>query len=143
MSEDIIIRPCRSDECGKILELWHGAGSTPSVSDTIDDVKKEMQSDGGILLVAEHKGKVVGTVMGGWDGWRGNIYRLAVLPDYRLRGIGRRLVREVESQLVDRGARKLSILVEKNENIAVAFWDAMKNYEYQPDDRFIRYTRTL
>jgi len=127
MDEDIIIRPCRTDECEIILKLWQDAGSTPSVSDTIDNLKKEMQSDGGILLVAECEGTIIGTVMGGWDGWRGNIYRLAVLPDFRLRGIGRRLVREVERQLVDRGARKLSILVEKNENIAVTFWDAMKN----------------
>lgn len=139
---DIIIRPGRSNECDKILELWRNAGITPSISDTVDDLEKEIQSDGGFLLVAEYEDRVVGTVMGGWDGWRGNIYRLAVLPEYRLRGIGRRLVREVEVKLAAKGARKISILVEKNEDTAVAFWNAMNHYNYKPDVRLIRYTKS-
>jgi ribosomal protein S18 acetylase RimI-like enzyme len=140
---DIIIRPVRTDECGKILELWRNAGSTPSITDTVDDLKKEMQSDGGLLLVAEYKGRIVGTVMGGWDGWRGNIYRLAVLPEYRLRGIGRRLVGEVEYKLAAKGARKISILVEKSEDTAVAFWKAMSNNDYNADVRLIRYAKSF
>ena len=80
--------------------------------------------------------------MGGWDGWRGNIYRLAVLPEYRRQGVGQQLVREIEKKIVSKGARKISILVEKSEDTAIAFWDAMKNDEYRPDDRFIRYTKT-
>jgi hypothetical protein len=32
------------------------------------------------LLVATIDNQIVGSVIGGWDGWRGNIYRLAVTP---------------------------------------------------------------
>ena len=142
MFSGITVRPCRPEECSTILELWQDAGSTPSVSDSIDALELTLQSDGELLLIAEYEGKVVGTVMGGWDGWRGNIYRLAVLPEYRRRGIGRQLVREIEKKIVSKGARKISILMEKSEDTAIAFWDAMKNDEYRPDDRFIRYTKT-
>ena len=142
MFSGITVRPCRPEECSTILELWQDAGSTQSVSDSIDALELTLQSDGELLLIAEYEGKVVGTVMGGWDGWRGNIYRLAVLPEYRRRGIGRQLVREIEKKIVSKGARKISILVEKSEDTAIAFWDAMKNDEYRPDDRFIRYTKT-
>jgi ribosomal protein S18 acetylase RimI-like enzyme len=142
MAKDISIRPCRPDECGKILELWRDAGSTPSISDSVDALKQMLRESTGLFLVAEFEGRIIGTVMGGWDGWRGNIYRLAILPKYRLRGIGRRLVQEAEKKLVDRGASKISILVEKSENTAVAFWDHMEKDGYRPDERMIRYAKS-
>jgi ribosomal protein S18 acetylase RimI-like enzyme len=142
MLAGITIRPCRHDECRAILELWRDADSTPSVSDSIDALVLTLQSDEELLLVAEYQNKIIGTVMGGWDGWRGNIYRLAVLPEYRRQGVGQQLVREIEKKIVSKGARKISILVEKSEDTAIAFWGAMKNDEYRPDDRFIRYTKT-
>jgi ribosomal protein S18 acetylase RimI-like enzyme len=142
MLSGITIRPCRSEECSTILELWRDAGGTPSVSDSIDALGLTLQSDGELFLIAEHQGRIIGTVMGGWDGWRGNIYRLAVLPEYRSQGIGRRLIREIEKKLVSKGARKISILVEKSEETAIAFWDSMENDGYQPDERMIRYTKS-
>ena len=142
MVKDIYIRPCRSDECGIILELWQDAGSTPSISDSVDALKQMLQESKGLILVAELEGRIIGTVMGGWDGWRGSIYRLAVLPEYRIRVIGRRLVREAEKRLVDRGVSKISVLVEKSENTAVAFWDHMEKDGYQPDERMIRYVKS-
>jgi ribosomal protein S18 acetylase RimI-like enzyme len=140
---DINIRPCSPDGCGKALEIWDAAGNTPSVSDSIDALKQVMQTDSGLLLVAVHEGKIIGTVMGGWDGWRGNIYRLAVLPEYRRQGIARELIREIEKILADRGAKKISVLVEKEEELAAAFWDAMKNSDYNLDKRINRYAKSL
>jgi GNAT superfamily N-acetyltransferase len=58
-----------------------------------------MDSAGAVLLVATAHGRIVGSVIGGWDGWRGNIYRLAVVPEYRRLGIARRLVKEVSRAL--------------------------------------------
>lgn len=143
MLSGITIRPCRPDECSTILKLWWDAGSTPSVSDSIDALEQTLQSDGELLLIAEYQGRIIGTAMGGWDGWRGNIYRLAVLPEYRRQGIGRQLVREVEEKLASKGARKISILVEKSEDAAIAFWNSMINDDYRIDERFIRFVKTL
>jgi len=36
-----------------------------------------------VVLFAEEEGHIVGTVIGGFDGWRGNIYRLAVHPEHQ------------------------------------------------------------
>lgn len=140
---DIRIRPCRPDECDKILSLWRDAGSTPSVTDSTDALRQVLEADGGLLLVAQFQDEIVGTVIGGWDGWRGNIYRLAVLPAYRRRGIGRQLINEIEIKLTEKGAGKISVLAEKDEEKAALFWQAMKNDGYQPDERFIRYTRLV
>lgn len=93
--------------------------------------------------MAVFQGKIAGTVTGGWDGWCGNIYRLAVLPAYRRRGIGRQLINEIETRLTGMGARKISVLVEKDEKEAAAFWQAMENDGYQHDERLARYTKLL
>ena len=74
--------------------------------------------------MAEADGRIVGSVIAGWDGWRGSIYRLAVASDHRRRGLGQSLLRAAEDRLTALGARRLhAIVVESNDN-AVAFWTA-------------------
>ena len=143
MTLSVTIRPCHSDECAIILDLWRDAGSIPSVSDSIDVLKRMIQENGDLLLVAEYDKRLVGTVMGGWDGWRGNIYRLAVLPEYRRQGIGRALVREIEYRLSLRGSQRISICVAQGEDLAVTFWNALRDIGYERDYRIIRYAKTL
>jgi ribosomal protein S18 acetylase RimI-like enzyme len=126
-----------------VLELWQAAASIPSVTDTPEALELVLQRDDDLLLVAECDGHIVGTVMGGWDGWRGNIYRLAVLSEYRRRGIGRALLDEVAARLRHKGARKISIMVERNDTLANDFWKAMEKSGYAHDPRIIRYTNQL
>ena len=59
----------------------------------------------------EDAGLIVGAVIAGWDGWRGNIYRLAVDAGHRRRGIGLQLVRAAEQYLHDCGVRRVTALV--------------------------------
>jgi len=76
------------------------------------------------LLVAESAGRVVGAVIAGWDGWRGNIYRLAVDDEHRRRGIGAQLTEAAENYLRDRGVHRVTALVAHDDEAAGAFWDA-------------------
>ncbi len=49
----------------------------------------------GVLAVWERSrrdGAIVATLIAAWDGWRGNMYRLAVAPELRREGIARTLV---------------------------------------------------
>jgi hypothetical protein len=79
MSSETLVRPARVDELSTVLRLWQEAGVTPpSVTDSIDGLTSLMGESGGMLLIAIIDGAIVGSVIGGWDGWRGNIYRLAV-----------------------------------------------------------------
>jgi ribosomal protein S18 acetylase RimI-like enzyme len=88
---DLTIRPVREDELAEVLQLWDEAAVTPpSVTDSIEGLTLLTNEPGGILLVATIERRIVGSVIGGWDGWRGNIYRLAVTPEYRRSGIAGR-----------------------------------------------------
>jgi len=109
MVAGITIRPCRTEECANVLDLWQKAEATPSATDSVQELKTLIQAQEDLFLVAEHNGQLLGTVIGGWDGWRGNIYRLTVLPNHRRQGIGRVLTQEMESRLGEKGAKRLSL----------------------------------
>ena len=137
----IEIRPCRLDECAEVLALWERAGAIPSPTDTLEEVTRLVRDHADDLLVAIQQGAVVGSVIAGWDGWRGNIYRLAVAPEARRRGLARRLVQEAARALRAKGARRISALVERHEAHAVGFWDALADGGWRPDERMLRYVK--
>jgi ribosomal protein S18 acetylase RimI-like enzyme len=140
MSLAITIRPAHENELSAVLRLWQEAGVTPpSVTDSIEGLTRLIQEPGAVLLVAVIDGRIAGSVIGGWDGWRGNIYRLAVTPEYRRRGVARRLVEEISKALFAKGAHRLSALVEHEHQWAIGFWDSLRDLGYEHDPRFARY----
>jgi ribosomal protein S18 acetylase RimI-like enzyme len=82
MSVEAVIRPVRDDELSAVIRLWQEADVTPlSVTDSVERLTRLIHEPAALLLVATIDGRIVGSVIGGWDGWRGNIYRLAVTPN--------------------------------------------------------------
>ena len=135
------IRQCRQDDVQGVLDLWRAAEATVSVTDTPSDLLSAIENGPAHVLVAETGDRrIVGSVIGVFDGWRGNIYRLAVHPSYRRRGIGRALVAEAETPLAQQGARRITALVEKDHPWATGFWGAA---EYELDTRIVRYVKGL
>jgi RimJ/RimL family protein N-acetyltransferase len=136
----VSIRQCRVDEVQAVLELWRQADATPGVTDNADDLRRVITQGPADVLVAEVAGRLIGSIIGTFDGWRGNIYRMAVHPDYRRRGVGRSLVAEIENRLSARGAKRITALVEKDHAWATGFWQAVG---YQWDQRVVRHVRNL
>jgi ribosomal protein S18 acetylase RimI-like enzyme len=145
MSNAIHIRPCKRTDCAKVLELWLDADATPSVTDTLEEVQRTVEKGDAIFLVGtDARDCIVGSVIGGWDGWRGNIYRLAVAPEARRHRVAAALVREVSARLArEKGARRITALVEKAHPDAVGFWDSMASDGYAFDPRIVRYVKTV
>ena len=120
MMTNLLIRECQLNECAAVLNLWQETETTPSITDDIEVLTQLVRDNRELFLVAERDGRIVGTIVGGWDYWRGNIYRLTVSPEYRRQGIGRALVEEVEHRLAEKGTKKISILVEHKDAQAVS-----------------------
>ena len=97
-----------------------------------------MRDHGDLFLVAEDAGRLVGTLIAGWDGWRGNMYRLAVLPAYRRQGVATALVGEAERRLRALGARRITALVIGDHDWATDFWRAAG---YEMDERMTRFVK--
>jgi ribosomal protein S18 acetylase RimI-like enzyme len=138
--DHLSIRACPLEDIELVLELWRQAGATPSVTDTANDLRRAIADSPAHVLVAEVEDRVVGSIIGAFDGWRGNIYRLVVYPDCRRQRIPRALIAEVEKRLTGRGAKRITALVEKDQSGGMSFWETVG---YRVDERIVRRVRTL
>ena len=134
------IRRCRAAEAARVLALWRAADATPSVTDSLANVRRVVAGRATVLLVAEMEGAMIGTIIGSFDGWRGHIYRLAVHPAYRRRGIARALAEAAVVCLSRRGAVRITAIVEHEHDWAMHFWNAVG---FAEDRRTVRFLRTL
>ncbi len=135
----MILRSAGDEDVPAVLELWSLARSEHAITpDRAEDVERLVREMPGSLLVAEDGGRLVGALIAAWDGWRGNMYRLAVHPDYRRHGIALSLVEEGERRLRLNGARRITALVAREDDVAGALWVAA-GYAYdEVIGRFVR-----
>jgi ribosomal protein S18 acetylase RimI-like enzyme len=123
--EEITVRRCQQADVAAVLDLWAQARSEhASTSDRLDDVERLVADSPAALLVAERDGEVVGALIAAWDGWRGNMYRLAVRNGHRREGIGLTLTRAGEDYLRRCGARRVTALVAFDDEDAGGFWES-------------------
>lgn len=94
------VRPaCYPDDIPDVLALWLGVvpGTSTEAVPTRLAAMAERQPE--LFLVAEQARRIIGALLGGWDGWRGHLYELAVAPAERRRGIATALLTEFEQSL--------------------------------------------
>jgi ribosomal protein S18 acetylase RimI-like enzyme len=121
-----------------VLTFWLDATAEPSTTDDADGLSALLERAPGALVLALDGDTIVGTIVAGWDGWRGTLYRLAVEPSYRRRGIATRLVSEAERSLRDQGVRRMHLIASRaGGETAESFWISTR---YEPTDqvRFVK-----
>ena len=131
------IRAATNADVAGVLALWRAARTQHAATpDTPESVERAL----GSLLLAEDGGELVGALIAAWDGWRGNLYRLAVAEHRRREGIAQALVRAGEKRLRELGAQRVTALVAREDDAARAFWTAAG---YPPDPLIGRHVRNL
>jgi ribosomal protein S18 acetylase RimI-like enzyme len=129
----ITIREFTMDDYPVVHVLWQRGDLWMRPSDRPEATLLKLTRDPGLFLVAcDTDGRVVGVVMGGWDGRRAYVYHLAVAPERRRLGIAASLMDELEERFRRLGAlkAKLQILVE-NEGSKAFF--ARRGYLLETD----------
>jgi ribosomal protein S18 acetylase RimI-like enzyme len=117
----------------QVYELWSSIerGVHVGRSDSPTEIQKKLAHDPDLFLVAECEDRLIGSVIGGYDGRRGLIYHLAVSASFRGKGIGSQLMDEVEARLRGKGCLKCYLLV-TNDNREVE--DYYRNRGWQHMD---------
>jgi ribosomal protein S18 acetylase RimI-like enzyme len=137
---DLRIRPAASSDADRVLAFWRIAAEGTSISDDEAGVGRLLATDPEALLLAEHDGELLGSVIAGFDGWRCHLYRLAVHPEARRQGVARALLDAAELRFAALGGRRGDAMVlERNEQAHHA-WRAAG---YRPEPQWRRWTKPL
>ena len=119
---ELNIRPYKvADETG-VIRLWHRCQLVVPHNDPKADIARKMKVQPELFLVAITENRVVGTVMAGYEGHRGWINYLAVDPEYRRQGIGRRMMMTVEKKLKTYGCPKINLQVRETNTAVIEFY---------------------
>src|ERR1700723_3573068 len=78
----IRFRPCRVKDVTEGIGFWKEFGAAHSLKDEPAAVRRRLKRDRRLFLLAWDGGRLVGTIMAGWEGWRASMARLAVDSQY-------------------------------------------------------------
>lgn len=123
-----------------LLSFWEVAGENDArPSDSAAVVEALLRRDPDAVLLVRSGDRIVGTVIAGWDGWRAHLYRLAVHPDHRCRGIARALLDAAEERLRALGAGRFDAMVLEGNDLGASAWAARG---YEPQSEWRRWVRS-
>jgi len=105
-----------------VVDLWRKCNLVVPQNDPVEDIQRKLAFQPELLFVALLKGKVVGSVMAGYEGHRGWLNYMAVLPEYQRRGYGRRLVEKAVDELKRLGCLKVNLQVRRSNASVVEFY---------------------
>lgn len=117
---------------GEVDALWRTVfPEDPPHSHAAIAIPQKLAVQRDLFLVAVEGDRVLGTILAGYDGHRGWLYKLAVHPNARHCGIGTKLVRAAEKRLAAKGCTKLNLQVRAGNDEAARFWARM-GYAEEP-----------
>ncbi len=125
------IRPFQDSDEDAVVQLWKDCELIRSSNDPHRDVRLKLAAQPDLFLVGTLNGRVVASVMAGYEGHRGWLNYLAVSSTCRQRGFGREIVAAAEKRLRLLGCPKINIQVRVGNARIIEFY---RKIGFQVDD---------
>src|SRR5688572_17935482 len=106
----------------RVVALWRACGLLRPWNDPNKDIARKLRVTPEWFRVAELEGRLVASVMAGYDGHRGWINYLAVDPAAQRKGVGRAMMDEAERILRAAGCPKINLQVRCSNAAVIAFY---------------------
>lgn len=117
-----VIRQAAVGDIPELCGLWDATGIGFDQGLVREEVLAVLAQNPELVLVAVDETGIFGSVLGTFDGRRGWVNRLATRPDRRALGIAKALMRKLEEELQKKGARKVNLLIEPENDGVVPFY---------------------
>lgn len=108
-----------------VINLWEQCRLLQPWQDPEIDIERILQHDGSLFLIAEVDKTIVGSVIGAYDGYSATTHYLAVLPEYRKRGIANALINRLEKKLIARGCSRLNVLIPAHYDLLISMYERL------------------
>ena len=122
MTTALHIRPFQEADADTVVALWQACDLTRPWNDPHKDIARKLQVQRELFLVGELEGRIVASVMAGYEGHRGWVNYLAVHPDCQRRHFGRALMDAVQERLLALGCPKINLQVRNTNEKALGFY---------------------
>ena len=103
--------------------MWRKCNLVVPQNDPVEDIRKKLVFQPELFFVALMEEKVIGSIMVGYEGHRGWLNYMAVLPEHQRRGYGRRLVEKAVDELKRLGCLKVNLQVRRSNVSVVEFYE--------------------
>lgn len=124
-SKNFKIREYQAKDEQQVIDLWYACDLVVTWNNPVLDIKRKLKVNPELFLVGEIKAKVIASVMGGYEGHRGWINYLAVLPDYRGNGYAQKIMIEIEQKLKSIGCPKINLQIRSNNEKVLKFYESI------------------
>jgi ribosomal protein S18 acetylase RimI-like enzyme len=112
----------RPEHQGVLVDLWAKCNLIVPQNDPVEDIQRKLDFQSELFFVALLSGKLIGSIMAGYEGHRGWLNYLAVLPEYQKRGYGRKLVERAVDELSRLGCLKVNLQVRRSNVSVIQFY---------------------
>ena len=121
----INIRTMTAEDYDGVYALWMSIRgfAIRSIDDSRVGVERFLRRNPDTSVVAEENGRIVGSILCGHDGRRGCLYHVCVHADYRMQGIGKRMVVFCMNALKREEISKVSLIAFTKNDVGNAFWN--------------------
>jgi ribosomal protein S18 acetylase RimI-like enzyme len=124
------IRSFQLSDYQSVAELLEEALSAECCEETMAACARQLSWDSELVLVAEIDEKIVGLLIGTVDRQKGYVYRVAVHPDNRRKGVGSALVSHMQSRFQQRNVLKVMVAVDKHNELLRPFYESFGSLSY-------------
>ncbi|HBI85587.1 MAG TPA: 1-(5-phosphoribosyl)-5-[(5-phosphoribosylamino)methylideneamino]imidazole-4-carboxamide isomerase [Ruminococcus sp.] len=123
-ADTLKIRPMQIADYDAVYDIWMACkNGLNNVDDSREGIARYLKRNPDTSFVAEENGVIAGVILCGHDGRRGFIQHMSVDPQFRRRGIGRKLVSRALDALRAHQITKVALVAFKSNDGGNAFWE--------------------
>jgi ribosomal protein S18 acetylase RimI-like enzyme len=105
-----------------VIDLWRQCNLIIPSNDPVEDIQKKIDFQPALFFIALLFNQVVGSIMVGYEGHRGWINYLAVLPMFQKQGYGKLLIIKAVTELRKLGCVKVNLQIRPDNHQVLGFY---------------------
>lgn len=142
MKKDIEIRTMNIEDYNEVMTLWKSIKGFKirAIDDDFEHIKKFLDRNTGLSVVAIKDDHIVGSILSGHDGRQASFYHVCVDAKCRGLNIASRMVEEAIERLKEEGISKITLIAFKKNFAGNIFW---KNQNWKLNTDINSYELTL